>query len=912
MDSERYRQIKELFNSAVELAEKDRESFLSENCQDADLRAEIEEMLSFATEDGEDDTLEQNAFELLSNVNQNKTPEKIGNYKILREIGRGGMGAVYEAVRETDNFKQRVALKVIKRGMDTDAILSRFRHEQKILSSLEHPFIARFLDGGMTDDGLPFYAMEYVEGTFIDDYCHKKELSIEAKLKLFRQVCAAVQYAHQNLVIHRDLKPSNILVTGDESIKLLDFGIGKILTPESEAGIGTATELGMMTPAYASPEQIRGERIGTASDIYSLGVILYELLTGQKPYRLKSRNRGEMEQAILESEPVKPSSVVSGRWSVGTTKIKEPLTTSYEQTANPKSKIQNLKSLKGDLDTIILKSLRKESSARYNSAQEFSEDIRRYLEGLPISARPATFSYRAAKFVRRNRAGVFAAAFILLSLLSGITIAVWQAVRAERQRILAEKRFAEVRQIANNVVFKYTDAITNLPNSSEVREMLLKDASAYLDNLAQDAKNDIELQSELAAAYIKLSDLQGAPYGGSLGNVEKALENMRKAVAIEEEILAQTPNDKAVKLKLAQTYQKFGNLNYIQLDADETRAIYRKAENLLNELLKAEPANTELLTQLARLQMQVGSLYSESRLDMETARATMRQAYENTEKLTILKPDDTSALSTFAAVNGRLGNLLGHPELSELGDLQGALEKFQKQLEIRRAILQKEPENLQQRRQLTVSLMYLGDILAEQGKIGEAMENYEEARKMGEELFKRDANDFFSRAGVTYTLSKSGRVLAKNGHFAEGVERLREASRQQEEFLAEKKNDAVIKNSYVTHLLYFGTILSDANRLDEAGKVLRRGIEIYGELQTEAKGFEVIEINGTALYAALGIVQSKKAETAPNERAKLLPEARANLEKGLTKLRELENRNVLFVSLKKIREQGEHELRKFE
>ncbi|HQU82402.1 MAG TPA: protein kinase [Pyrinomonadaceae bacterium] len=904
MDSERYRQIKELFNSAVELDEKDRESFLSANCDDAELRAEVEKMLSFATEDEADDTLEQNAFEILSNINPDKIPERIGNYKILREIGRGGMGAVYEAVRETDNFKQRVALKVIKRGMDTDAILSRFRHEQKILSSLEHPNIARFLDGGMTTDGLPFYAMEYVEGTFIDDYCNEKELSIETKLKLFRQVCAAVQYAHQNLVIHRDLKPSNILVTEDESIKLLDFGIGKILTPESESEIGTATEYGMMTPAYASPEQIRGERIGTASDIYSLGVILYELLTGQKPYRLKSKNRGEMELAILESEPVKPSS------AVGKTKINEPRTTNYEQNTNPKSKIQNLKSLKGDLDTIILKSLRKETTARYNSAQEFSEDIRRYLEGLPISARPATFSYRAAKFIKRNRVGVFAASFVLLSLLTGITVAVWQAVRAERQRVLAEKRFTEVRQIANNVVFKYTDAITNLPNSSEVREMLLKDASAYLDNLAQDAKNDIALQSELAAAYIKLSDLQGAPYGGSLGNVEKALENMRKAVAIEEEILAQTPNDKDVKLKLAQTYQKFGNLNYIQLNADETRAIYRKAENLLNDLLKAEPENTELLTQLARLQMQVGSLYSESRLDMETARATMRRAYENTEKLANLKPDDTAALSTFAAVNGRLGNLLGHSELSELNDLQGAFEKFQKQLEIRRTILQKEPENLQQRRQLTVSLIYLADILAEQGKIDEALANYEEGRKVSEELFKRDANDFFSRAGVTYSLSKSGRVLAKNGRFAEGVERLREASRQQEEFLAEKKNDAVIKNSYATHLLYFGTILSDANQLDEAEKVLRRGLELYGELQTEAKGFEVIEINGMGLYTALGIVQSKKAEAQPNERAKLLSEAKSNLEKGLTKLRELQSRNVLFVSLKNIYEQGESELRK--
>ncbi len=334
MDSERYQKIKKLFNQAVELSENEREKYLSENCESVFLREEVKKMLEYSV-DSEEETLEKSAFEVFTNGDHNKIPEKIGNYKIVREIGRGGMGAVYEAVRKTDNFTQKVALKVIKRGMDTDKILSRFRHEQQILSSLEHPNIARFLDGGMTDDGLPFYAMEFVEGEFIDDYCYENELSIEAKLKLFRQICAAVQYAHQNLVIHRDLKPSNILVTKDKTVKLLDFGIGKILTPESEAEIGTATELGMMTPAYASPEQIRGERIGTSSDIYSLGVILYELLTGQKPYRLKSKNLAEIESAILESEPVKPSSVVNRQSSV-------ERKTSREQEINRKSQIANL------------------------------------------------------------------------------------------------------------------------------------------------------------------------------------------------------------------------------------------------------------------------------------------------------------------------------------------------------------------------------------------------------------------------------------------------------------------------------------------------------------------------------------------------------------------------------------------
>ena len=311
MDASRYQKIKQIFNRAAELSLLERQDFVAAACaDDSELRREVEKMLLFA--DDREDTLEKNVFEVFDGARSAKVPESIGAYKIVREIGRGGMGAVYEAVRENRNFRQRVALKVIKRGMDTDSVVSRFRHEQKILASLEHPFIARFLDGGMTDEGLPFYAMEYVEGIAIDDYCAARNLSIDEKLKLFRQVCAAVQYAHQNLVIHRDLKPKNILVTADGTPKLLDFGIGKILTPETaEEEMGTATQLGMMTPAYASPEQIRGARIGTASDVYSLGVVLYELLTGQKPYKLSSKSQLEIERAVLEFEPTPPSAAIS-------------------------------------------------------------------------------------------------------------------------------------------------------------------------------------------------------------------------------------------------------------------------------------------------------------------------------------------------------------------------------------------------------------------------------------------------------------------------------------------------------------------------------------------------------------------------------------------------------------------------
>ncbi|HEY0458740.1 MAG TPA: serine/threonine-protein kinase [Pyrinomonadaceae bacterium] len=640
MNAERYQKIKEIFNQSVEIAVSEREDFLKKACDDSEMRREVEKMLFFS--DDADDTLEKNVFEVFSGGMDAKIPTAIGDYKILREIGRGGMGAVYEAVRENRNFRQRVALKVIKRGMDSDAVVSRFRHEQKILASLEHPFIARFLDGGMTDEGLPFYAMEFVTGESIDDYCAAKNLSLDEKLGLFREVCAALQYAHQNLVIHRDLKPKNILVTTDGTPKLLDFGIGKILTPESEEAPGTATQLGMMTPAYASPEQIRGQRIGTASDIYSLGVILYELLTGQKPYKFNSKSQFEIEKAVLETEPPKPSAITNNNSRITNSKTTE---------ANPKSKIQNPKSLRGDLDTIILKALRKEIAERYVSVGQFSEDIRRYLEGVPIFARPHTFSYRAAKFIKRHRAPVLAAALVFLALCAGMTLAVWQAFRAEQQRILAERRFSQVRTLANNVVFKYHDAIADLQGSTAVREMLVKDALQYLDALAVDAQSDNELKKELALAYLKLADVQGKAYAANIGDTQGALDSYRKAIALFEETAASAPDDIAAKDNLVKAYDSLALLMTRSGGAAAAAELLRKASVLNEELLKLEPENSARRVQMVELQIRAGDLAS----GLENSLREHLKALPLAEELVRSDSQNPGRMRSFVRVNQRLG-----------------------------------------------------------------------------------------------------------------------------------------------------------------------------------------------------------------------------------------------------------------
>ena len=307
---------------------------------------------------------------------------RIGAYRLVGEIGRGGMSTVYLAVRDDDQFQKQVAIKLIRRGMDTEDMLDRFRHERQILANLEHPYIARLLDGGTAPDGRPFLVMEYLQGEPLDGYCRNQGLNLRARCRLFLKICEAVSFAHRNLVVHRDLKPGNILVGADGAPKLLDFGVAKLLDAKTGSGqTATAVALRPMTPDYASPEQFRGEAITTAADVYSLGAILYELLTEQRPHRFSSYGLRELERAICETEPVRPSECAK------------------------LSKIPWRGQLRGDPDAIVAKALRKEPAQRYASVDHLAADLTRYLEGWPVQAHRGDVGYRARKFLRRNRAG---------------------------------------------------------------------------------------------------------------------------------------------------------------------------------------------------------------------------------------------------------------------------------------------------------------------------------------------------------------------------------------------------------------------------------------------------------------------------------------------------------------------------
>jgi serine/threonine protein kinase len=660
-------QLKELFHTAVELAPHDREAFLKANCAaDDELHCEVSALLSAHESAG--DFIQQPALVDVGLVSRAEDPDqsafigqRIGPYEIVREIGHGGMGTVFLAVRADDQYRKQVAIKLVNRGMDTDTILRRFMMERQILANLEHPSIAGLLDGGSTADVLPYFVMEYIEGQPIDEYCDAKRFTTAQRLELFRQVCAALQYAHQNLVVHRDIKPSNILVTAEGVPKLLDFGIAKLLSPgwAAETGDLTASMQVLMTPAYASPEQLRGLSITTASDVYSLGVVLYELLSGHHPYHLSSRQPEEVAQVILREEPLKPSIAITRTEEMRPTGRTETATITPESVSRAReSTVDKLRRrLSGDLDNIVLKALRKEPQRRYASVQEFSEDIRRHLEGLPVTATPDTFSYRAGKFIQRNKASVLAAAAVVLTLLAATAITTWQARVARRERDKAEMRFNQVRKLANSVLFEYHDGIEKLPGSTPVRERMVKDALEYLDNLSRESGNDPSLQRELAAAYTKVGDVQGAPYRANLGDYAGALASHKKALAIREESSSHSTPKPELKLELVRSYGAVGELSQVTGDIPAALENYHKAFAVFDSL-SSEVAETK--RELSILNVRFGRALAACG-ELEKALQAYRKGIAITNELSAANPTEPGLKRAQAYAQVFLGDALEEP-----------------------------------------------------------------------------------------------------------------------------------------------------------------------------------------------------------------------------------------------------------
>ncbi|HEY0458662.1 MAG TPA: serine/threonine-protein kinase [Pyrinomonadaceae bacterium] len=560
MTNEQWQQVKDIFSVVVELPPDERKSFIEEKAGgDYLIIREVRALLD--SDEGAENFIE-NPLVAVSQLVRDETAltgKKIGSYLIEREIGRGGMGAVYRASRADEHFEKRVAIKLIKRGFDTDDIIRRFRHERQILAALDHPNITRLLDGGATDDGLPYLVMDYVEGLPLTRYCEDKEFSVNERLNLFLQICSAVIYAHRNLIIHRDIKPSNILVTPGGVPKLLDFGIAKLMALDSPQTIERHSTQ-MMTPEYASPEQILGQPVTTATDIYSLGVVLYELLTRHRPFRIKGNNALEISKAITDSAPLKPSSIVTqgrktgnGHWAVSV-------------------------ELRGDLDNIILMAIRKEPDRRYSSVEQFAADINRYLRGLPVAARQDTFSYRASKFIQRNKAAVAAGAGVFAALVGGLAATKRQAKIARRQRDKAE----EINQFLQKMLASANPR--SVGKDIKVIEVLSIAAESLETDFPKQPEIAADLETTLGLTYL------------SLGQLESAEKHLKSALYTRQAVFPRK------SLEVARSFHNYGKLLVEQSDFTRAEALYMEALRTLRQLFGNKNAEVaEVLESLGYL-----------------------------------------------------------------------------------------------------------------------------------------------------------------------------------------------------------------------------------------------------------------------------------------------------------------------
>jgi eukaryotic-like serine/threonine-protein kinase len=540
--------LREILADALELPVAERADFVARACSDdADLRTEVESLLRAHDADGAVDRVEAAVQRLIALDDESMIGQRVGPYRLVRVIDYGGMGAVFLGQREAGDFEQRVAIKLVRLGARTNEVVQRFLHERQILARLEHPNIARLLDGGITEDGLPFFAMEYVEGVPIHQHCDTNNLNVAQRLALFQQICAAVHYAHQNLVVHRDLKPANILVRADGQVKLLDFGIAKLIAPDG--GTKTAaTTLRWLTPEYAAPEQVRGEPVTTATDIYALGLILYELLAGRRAYEWDSTAASVIERVITEVEPAPPSTVV--------------------QDAHLR------RELAGDIDTIVLHCLQKEPGRRYASAAQLAEDIERQRIGVPVLARPITFGYRASKFVRRHRAGLAAAAVIASTLIGGIAATSWQARQATEQSRIARAERDRARQEAAKAE-QVSGFLVTLFKSSDPRGALgdTITARALLERGVNQLERDLAEQPLVRATLL---DTIGRVYR-NLGAHDRAIDVWQDALRLRRSVLGeQHPDVGRSLLRLAMVHQQTGRNSVAEPMLEEARGIFTR------------------------------------------------------------------------------------------------------------------------------------------------------------------------------------------------------------------------------------------------------------------------------------------------------------------------------------------------
>jgi len=876
MTPERWQRVKGLLATVLETDRSERPAYLDKVCAgDAWLRAELENLLAAGEEaDAGLPTLGATtgpAPEPGSVAPANvRIGRRLGPYQIVEEIGLGGMGEVYRAFRADDQYKKEVAIKLMRSGQDSKFVVARFRNERQVLASLDHPNIARLLDGGTTDEGMPYFVMELIAGQPITEYCDGQQLSTGERLKLFLQVCSAVQYAHQRLIIHRDLKPSNILVTCDGQPKLLDFGIAKILDPAAmtEGSEPTLTLFRLLTPAYASPEQVRGEAITTVSDVYSLGVLLYELLTGQRPYRVAGRSPQEIERAVCEWEPPRPSSVLRQRPTPEGAGGRGEIPSVAVRAVGEGSAERLSKRLRGDLDNIVLQALRKEPQRRYPSVEQLATDIRRHLENLPVSASKDTLRYRTAKFVRRHKAGVVASCAVALTVLVALGVTLREAHIARVERARAEQRFSDMRELARSNLFEFNDAIQNLPGSAPARHLVIQRSLGYLDKLNRDSAGDRGLMHELAAGYEKIAQLQGNFSGPGIGDSKAALASYQKAWVLRQSLAAESNND--VNELKAETALLTGYTMCLMKSGKTADAVRIAQEGLgIAELeVQKQPQDQEVLLDEARAHLhmawvQGGNGSSASTREIPEAIAHDREALKLLMRAAQEKRDLVVLRGVFQANLGLAFHLTKNREYDEAVRSYDAL-----------ASMINGVQNLPNQARFSL-YNYRALLFDHTGDFKRAYEDERANLELIQSMVQADPRDLVAQINLAITQGSLGMEEARLGNLIGGRKKLDEAIETGEQLLAANSIESFYKQLLLIGYGYQAEILSALG--DEKGAQAKYTKALATATETARSDPADLEsrLSIAKIHVALGVVQA---------RARQYPEASQEFRAALSQL----------------------------
>ncbi len=713
---EQWPAVRRLFDAALDLPTAERAAWLHASGEPAEAVAEVLSLLAHDPEASPDAA----AFLATPAAASGHPGLRLGPWRLTVPLGSGGMGEVWLALRDDGAYEGEAAIKLLKRGMDSAAVLQRFAQERQALARLDHPHIARLMDAGLSPQGLPYFVMERVQGRPIDAAC--AGLPLEARLRLFLQLTDAVAHAHRHLLVHRDLKPGNVLVTADSQVKLLDFGIAKALDPDD----AEHTQARPFTPSHASPEQVRGEPVGTATDVYSLGVLLYQLLTGQRPYGRDAHTPQAMAQAVLNESPTRPSSLGEPREpSPGWWRTRERL--------------------KGDLDNILLKTLEKDPARRYASVDALAADLRAHLAGHPVSARAPTPGYLAARFVGRHRVAVGLAGLATLTLVVGLAGTLWQMREAHAAQARAEARFTQLRELARQLVFRYHDQIAQLPGSLATREALLQDALRYLDGLAAELGPDLARQPalarELAESYSRIAELQGDGFSPSQERLDAARRDIDKAIALQPFYLASVARNSTALREAADMFQGRALLASRAGRLGDSVTALQRARALNEQVLALDPRDPHNLAQLATVTGRLGLIQGGNPMqaqlgDLAGAGRLLTESVELFQRLRALQPASAewaheAAWSHQLRANWAVLN----------GDLALARRDSDAALALRDAAVRGDPQNSNYRYQLVPARLLAARIASLAGEHDEAQRLLDQARAVLKLELARDPHN---------------------------------------------------------------------------------------------------------------------------------------------------------------------------